>query len=321
MAAGGEKSVLAKFMRIVFFGSSDFSLPSLRACSEAPGHELVLAITTPPQKQGRGLELKSTVVAEFCQNNNLPFREYAKLDPNALHDAAEVCPDIFVVASYGKIIPESFLRLAKIRFNVHPSLLPRYRGASPLNGPILAGDLKTGLSIADVTKDLDAGGLYYQEEVPLNLTDDSEKVGELLAEKSYHVILDLLQKTREEKLQMTPQNASEASYAPKLKKEDGRLSWGDSAEKWGRLIRGLRPWPGAFIEVCGERIAFVSAAIDLSAPPAAAGKILEINSTGVKVATPQGSIEWLRIKPAGKKEMNAADYARGKRWQVGTLLS
>lgn len=306
--------------RILYFGSSDFSLPGLQACLDAPGFEVVGVITTPPQRQGRGLELTPTVVAQFCTEKKIPFFEHQKLDEMAMAETAQLRPEIFVVASYGKIIPESFLKLAQLRFNIHPSLLPKYRGASPLSGPILAGDSVTGLSIADVTKDLDAGDIYFQEEMALHPKMDSENLGKILAQKSYAVIRTLLENSKAEKNPKTPQNHALSSYAPKLKKEDGRLSFNDPAEKWDRIVRGLKPWPGAFTEILNERVSIESVVHRKNNSTMPLGTICEITNNSLIVQTAKDCIEFLQVKPAGKKTMTGADYARGRRWQVGTHL-
>jgi len=307
-------------LRIVYFGSSDFSLPGLRACLDASNFEVVGVVTTPPKKQGRGLELMATVVAQFCAKKSIRYFDFLKLEDIALKQISELKPDIFVVASYGKIIPESFLNLANLRFNIHPSLLPKYRGASPINGPILNADTKTGLSIADVTKALDAGDIYYQEEVPLLPSADSEAMEILLAEKSYGAMRQLLDQARDLKVSGRPQNHEDSSYAPKLKKEDGRLSFSDPSNRWDRIVRGLKPWPGAFIEINGERIGIISICIKGGEPSTKIGCVREISENGLIIQTSIGCVEWLQVRPAGKNAMTGAAYARGKRLKSGDRL-
>ncbi len=320
MAVSARKKEVCKMRRLIYFGSSDFSLPGLRACIDAPGYEVVAVITTPPQRQGRGLELTPTVVARFCSDKQIPYFEYPKLDETALSQVRDLNPEVFVVASYGKMIPESFLSLAEHRFNIHPSLLPFYRGASPLNGPILAGDTKTGLSIADVTKSLDAGDIYYQEEYILSPSADSQMLGVILAEKSYLALRGLLENALLDKVTGVPQDSSLSSYAPKLKKEDGRLFFNIPAEKWGRIVRGLKPWPGAFIEIQSERVGIIAARPKQLDRTVDTGTIAEINEDSFVVQTPIDCVEIIEVKPAGKTNMSGADYARGRRWKVGMSL-
>lgn len=306
--------------RIIFFGSSDFSLPGLQACLESPGYEVAAVVTTPPQRQGRGLELTPTVIASFCAKNNISFREYPKLDDAAYHELADLKPDVFVVASYGKIIPERFLTLPTSRFNIHPSLLPKYRGASPLNAPILAGDSVTGLSIADITKELDAGEIYFQEECTIRPDDDSEKIGAALAEKSYSVMRELLERARVTKVAGRAQDSAQASYAKKLSKADGQLTFQDSAQRWDRVVRGLKPWPGAFIEISNERVGLITVRPAPGQSGAKIGQLLSISRESMVIQVANEAVELLTVKPAGKKAMNGGDYARGRRWNVGINL-
>ncbi|HRK61558.1 MAG TPA: methionyl-tRNA formyltransferase [Candidatus Omnitrophota bacterium] len=307
--------------RIIFFGSSDFSQPGLQACLDSPGYEIAAVVTTPPQRQGRGLELTPTVIASFCAKKNILFREYPKLDDAAYQEIADLKPDVFVVASYGKIIPERFLALPSQRFNIHPSLLPKYRGASPLSSPILNGDAVTGLSIADITKELDAGEVYFQEECPIRSGDDSEKLGAMLAAKSYSVMRELLERARLGKVTGSPQDSNQASYAKKLNKEDGRLTLQDTAQKWDRIIRGLKPWPGAFIEMRSERLGLITARPLSGQSGAKVGQLLSVSQESMVVQVSEGAIELLLVKPAGKKGMRGGDYARGRRWNVGMNLA
>lgn len=306
--------------RTIYFGSSDFSLPGLKACQEAPGYELIAVITTPPQRQGRGLELTPTVVAQYCRVHNIPCFEFPKLDDQAFDAFANLNPEVLVVASYGKMIPERFLKLVSHRFNIHPSLLPLYRGASPLNAPILNGDYATGLSIADVTKDLDAGDLFYQSEEPLTQSSDSEKVGIILANQSYLALREVLEKNRLGALRSVPQDHDKSSYAPKLAKEDGRLTFNHSATQWDRIVRGLKPWPGAFTEIHCERVGLLSVRVKDLSTNTSLGKVLEITEEGLTLQTALGGVELLQVKPAGKKGMSGGDYARGRRWCVGMNL-
>ncbi len=307
--------------RIVFFGSSDFSLPGLQACLESPGYEVAVVVTTPPQRQGRGLELTPTLIASYCVKKNISFREYPKLDDAAYQEIADLKPDVFVVSSYGKMIPERFLALPSSRFNIHPSLLPKYRGASPLNAPILAGDSVTGLSIADITKELDAGEIYFQEECPIRSGDDSEKMGASLAAKSYSVMRELLERARLGKVAGQAQDSSQASYAKKLSKADGHLSLQDSAQKWDRVVRGLKPWPGAFIEIRNERVGLITVRPVSGQSGAKLGQLLSISQEAMVVQVGDEAVELLSVKPAGKKAMSGGDYARGRRWNVGMNLA
>lgn len=312
-------------MKIVFFGSSSFSLAALKACEESKAHQ-VSVITTPPQKKGRGLHLGPTPVAAFARERGLCVEEPASLkNPEILDKVKQFEPDLFVASSYGKIIPESWLSLPKqYSLNVHPSLLPKYRGASPLPWPILNGDLVTGLTIIDIAKELDSGDIFYQEEIPLSDDWDAAKLGERLAELSFDALTKLFRKIEEGKpLSRRPQDASQATYARKLEKKDGIVIWGESAQGIARKIRALQPWPGTSIEIHGERVKLLKGHISSSvvSPDSAAGTILEIGNEELILATGQGALSLGRVQPEGKRPMDGAEYARGRHFGKGMILT
>ena len=152
-------------MKIVFFGSDEFSIKALEACLHSD-MEIVLVVTTSAKRKGRGLHVKPSAIFQYCQTKNIPVAEFPALrDASALNAILALHPDIFVVASYGKILPPDFLAIPKYRINVHPSLLPKYRGAAPMNWPILNADTETGVTILDIAEKLDAGDIYDQEKI------------------------------------------------------------------------------------------------------------------------------------------------------------
>lgn len=321
-------------MKIVFFGSDVFSIKALEACLHS-GMEPVRVVTTPPQKKGRGLRLESSEVFDYCQKKNIPVIEYASLrEPKVGQELLALRPDIFVVASYGKIIPKELLEIPKYRLNVHPSLLPKYRGAAPIHWPILNGDKETGVSIIDIAEKLDAGDIYFQEKIPIGSRINSAELASELARFSYGVLKKVLEQVRDGQLRGMPQNEAEATIARQLSKRDGELSFaGMTAEVIDRRVRGLQPWPGAYCFMKGERIALLES--DIPVTPAATedeepqkivsavpGTILEITKQdGVRIAVKEGVLEMLRVKPEGKKAMTAADFVRGRRFQAGDLVT
>lgn len=310
-------------MKLIFFGSSDFSLPPLEACLES-GVETALVVTTPDQKKGRGLQALANPVRQFCAASGLPCEapETLKQAP-ALERVRALAPDIFVVASYGKMIPSAWLALPAQRLNIHPSLLPRYRGAAPLNWPILEGEQETGVSIAEITPKLDSGDIFYQEKIPLAADMDSEKLGQLLSQRAAQALRKLLEELRQGKaLPRTVQDESRASTARKLTKEDGRLEWSEEAVIWDRKIRGLKPWPGAYVFFNNEPLAILEAQAAGGAAQAAPGTILEIEKSGaVCVQAGKSVLRIFKVKPAGRTAMSAADFVRGRRLERGFSLA
>lgn len=309
-------------MKIIFFGSSDFSIPALKACCDA-SHDIVLVITTPDQKKGRGLKYGATVVKTFCEEYGLPVNAPESLKNPALIDAVQaLSPDLFVVSSYGKFIPSSWLKIPSVAsLNVHPSLLPKYRGASPLNAPILNGDKETGISIAEVTAKLDAGDVFAQTRFPLDDHMDALQLEEKLGDLSYGLLLEVMQQAEKGKLHRVPQDEAAASYAGKLHKEDGLVHFGMDALEISRRVRGLKPWPGAYLLIEGLPFILLDVEAQSRSHESKPGTLLEIHTEGViTMATGKGVLHIKKVKPAGKKEMTGADYIRGRRLQPGFVF-
>ena len=320
-------------MRIVFFGSDAFSIKSLEACLHS-GMELALVVTTPAKKKGRGLKLEPSEVFDYCQAKKLPITEYPTLrDAKVAQELLALRPDIFVVASYGKLIPASLLEIPKYRLNVHPSLLPKYRGAAPIHWPILNGDTETGVSILDIAEKLDAGDIYYQEKIAIAPRANAAELASELAHFSYGVLKKVLLQVKDGQLHGTPQNEDEATLAPQLSKQDGELSLAAmNADEINRKVRGLQPWPGAYCFLKGERLAILETDFSLTFPlPQGEGQgggagnkpgtLLAIDKDGhIQIATKNGILKILKVKPEGKKIMTAADFVRGKRFTPGMTL-
>ncbi len=312
-------------MAIVFFGSSELSLASLRACIDS-GIPVSKVVTTPDAQKGRGLKNLPTPVKVFCQEKRIPVMAPEKLkDPAALDEARAAAPDYFVVASYGKMIPDSWLALPKkLSINVHPSLLPKYRGAAPIQWPILNGDEFTALSLAEVTAKLDAGDIFAQEKFPLPADMNAVELTKKLEAMSYDVLKALLEKLKNGgTVSRTPQNDAQSCYARKLEKEDAWINWNDSAQKIHNQIRGLVQWPVASTRFQDITLQVLKSKIDPTVPSKEGqpGEIMEIAKDGtLRVQTGCGLLKLERVKPAGKNEMAAADFARGKRLEPGARL-
>ncbi|OGW77956.1 MAG: methionyl-tRNA formyltransferase [Omnitrophica bacterium GWA2_52_8] len=312
-------------MKIVFFGSSDFSIPILQLCALLP-NQLVTVVTTPDVKQGRGLLIQSNPVTVYCRKNQIPYVAPVKLSQAPEMEAIRrLQPDLFVVASYGKMIPSSWLKLpARYAFNIHPSLLPRYRGAAPLNWPILNGEIETGISIAEVTDRLDAGDLYYQKSLviddEINSMELSTKLAAMAEEGLAEIFLSLGRGTP---LIKTAQNDGASSYARKLTKNDGRLSWMASARALHNKIRGLLPWPKALFVFKNESVQVLKShwSPANSDDPKPGHVVKLVNNSGLFVQTGEGILQIIRVKPAGKPEMPAEAYAHGRQIKAGVPLT
>lgn len=309
-------------MRLFFFGSDDFSIKALEACLHSD-LEVVRVVTTPAQKKGRGLHVAPSEIFAYCQAKRLPVAEYPTLrDPAITESMLALRPDIFVVASYGKWIPSELLAIPTYRLNVHPSLLPRYRGAAPVNWPILNGDSETGVSIIDIVEKVDAGDIYCQEAMPLDPHVTALRLSSELASLSYGVLKKVLEQVKSGKLRGVPQNENEATLARQLCKADGECSFGEAAAALDRKVRGLQPWPGCFFFLKGERIALLETRLLEGETDKVPGTILSVEKDGgLAVATGSGVIKLLQVKPAGKKAMPAASLVCGRHLSENDLLT
>lgn len=308
-------------MKIVFFGSDEFSIKALEACLHSK-MDVVLVVTTPAKKKGRGLKLEPSQVFAYCTAKGIPVAEFQTLkDKKVMERLLGLRPDIFVAASYGKLIPAELLGIPKYRLNVHPSLLPKYRGSAPINWPILKGDDETGVSIIDIAEELDAGDLYHQEKLPISPRMNARELSAQLAALSYGVLKKVLDEVREGKLRGIPQDHAEVTFARQLEKKDGELALTMPAEEIDRKVRGLQPWPGGYFFVKGERVNLLETDLPGVITDQKAGTILAIeNNGGMTVATGKGALKLIQVKPEGKKAMSAADFARGRRLETGSLL-
>ncbi len=310
-------------MKIVFFGSSEFSLAALEACREF-SHQIVLAVTTPPQKKGRGLHATPTPVYEEAEARKIPV-----IAPNSLQseeilkNVSRIGPDLFVVSSYGKIIPSAWLKIPKLALNVHPSLLPQYRGAAPINWALINGDTQTAISIAEVTNRLDAGDLFFQKKIPIDAKENAETLSKKLAAASQEALKIVFQEMAGGRLRREPQNESQSSYARKLAKQDGLIDWTQDAVKIANLIRGLIPWPTAYTFWENKLIqileAYAEPAVDRTT--AKRGEVIGSGQDGaLRIRTGKGILAVCQVQPSGKKEMRMADFARGHRLRAGCVL-
>lgn len=311
-------------MNLLFLGSSDFSLPFLETLL-ASDHKVVAVVTTPTKPKGRGLKIQPNPVEILAREKGLLLLAPAKLkDPEALESVQGIGVDVLVVASYGKILPSSWLRLPKkLPINVHPSLLPRYRGAAPINWQIVNGEERTGVSVFKMEEGLDSGDILAQVEMPLEMTDTAATLAEKMGHEGSRLLLKVLREVEEGSVAFAPQDPSQATYARKLTKEDGLVDWGKSAVEIHNLIRGMIPWPGAYTHFQGERLGILSARLE--GPGCAEGKpgqVLDVHKEGyLRVHTGEGAVLLDRVQPPGKREMTGHEYAIGRRLGPGMTLS
>jgi len=302
-------------LRLAFMGSPDFAVPALRALHGA-GHEVAAVYTQPPRPSGRGHKETPCAVHRAALELGLPVRHPARLRRDEAEQAAFAALDldVAVVAAYGLILPAAMLRAPRRGcLNIHASLLPRWRGAGPIQAAILAGDAETGVTIMQMEEGLDTGPMLLADRVSIGPRDGTPAIHDALAEMGARLILSAL----EENPPAQPQPEEGVTYAPKLSKEDGRLHWGESASALDRRIRALNPWPGTFFTHSGETVRVLDALPEPLPAPAAPGTVLD---DAPRIACGEGALRLLRLQRAGRGAMEAGAFLRGYALPTGTVL-
>ena len=292
-------------LRIVFMGTPAFAALALKALVNA-GHEVIAAYSQPPRPKGRGMETQKSPVHLLAEEQGIPVRTPVSLK-NADEAAAFAAlqADVAVVAAYGLILPKAVLAAPRHGcLNIHASLLPRWRGAAPIQRAIMAGDAKTGVTIMQMAEGLDTGPMLLTEELAIGADMNAGTLHDALAEIGARLIVRALDQLPD--LKPEPQPADGMTYAAKITKEECRIDWRRSAADLDRHIRGLSPAPGAFTEIGGERLTILAA--DLAPGSGAPGTLLDDRLT---IACGEGALRPTLVKRAGKRAMSAEEMLRG----------
>ena len=301
-------------------GTPDFALPTCQMLLQKAN--LVGVVTQPDRPKGRGGKLAAPPVKEFALENQLPCWQPTVLKDNAFQDVLdETKPDLIVVAAYGRILPEYILNYPKYGcFNIHGSLLPKYRGAAPIQRAVMNGDEETGVSIMKMAKGMDTGDIILMRSIPITADDTAGSIFEKLSVLGAEALLEAIDLLVSEKAVFTPQNEAEATYAPMIDKAEGKLDFSNDAKSVCSLIMGLNPSPGAFIECDDYRLKIHSAEIGDTCN-SSVGKICAISSRGIEVACGDGKSIWIKsIQKQGKNKTDAYSYACGAKLAVGEYL-
>lgn len=293
---------------ILFFGTEDFSAYTLNALI-SQGFSIGAIITKPDTRRGRRKELVKPLVKQIGEQHNIPVWQPAKLKDIA-HDIAQFDAPAGVLVSYGKIIPQSIIDLFSPGIiNVHPSLLPMYRGPSPIEAAILHGDTQTGISIMQLSAAMDAGPIYSQESAPLTGKETAPALYKSLGERGAELLTDILPSILDGTVQATPQQESTASYCQLIAKQDGVIDWKKPAAQLAREIRAYQGWPQSRAIVGIVETIITEASAD--SPFQGAPGTLLVSSDALKINTGNGSLSVYRLKPLGKKEMPVTAFLAG----------
>lgn len=300
-------------MKLVFLGTPEFAVPTLERIAAA-GHQVVAAFTQPDRPKGRGNELAAPPVKIAAERLSIPVYQPERVRrPEVVEQIRAMAPDAMVVVGYGQIIPQSILDIPPLGIiNVHASLLPKYRGAAPIQWAIARGETRTGVTTMRIDAGLDTGEMLLKAETQIGAEESAVELSARLAVMG----ADLLIRTLDELsiIQPEKQDNSQASYAPILKKEDGKIGWRMSAEEIANRIRGFQPWPGGYTFLRGKRLAIWKARAEPGSD--SAGVI-----RGKRVGCGQGLLELIEVQPEGKKRMSAEAFLNGHQVKDGEVLA
>ena len=305
-------------MNIVFMGTPEFSLPTLQKLYESD-HNVQLVVTQPDRPKGRGRESTPPPIKEFALEKKIPILQPKKCtNLDVVKTLSELNSDVFIVVAFGQILDKNLLRLPRhFCINLHSSLLPKYRGAAPINWAIINGETKTGVTTMKMDTGLDTGDILLSSKVSISDDDDAQSLHETLAYEGSSLVLETLRRLDSGLLEPICQNSDQASYAPKLKKEDGLIQWDQPAIKIHNLVRGLTPWPGAFSFLESKRFKVCKTEIKKCGSIDQPGFIVRISGHGIEVGTKNERIVITELQSEGKKRMDVKSFLAGHNLIVG----
>ena len=313
-------------MKIVYLGSGEFGVECLNALLGS-AHSLELVVTASPQPSGRGRKLAPTPVAVWADKQSIPFVETDNVNTSEIFEKIASCkPDLILVIAFGQKIGSKLVDLStKGTINVHGSLLPKYRGAGPINWAVINGEKQTGVSIITVAEKMDAGDIYAEVKTNIELNETAGQLHDKLAKLSAPVLIETLEKIEKGSITAVQQDDTKASLAPKLKKSDGFIDFNEPAEALQNKIRGFWPWPGATCFYVSKksgkslRVSFATTKVVKTAEKSqlAVGSVDE----NLNIVCGKDALKIVRIKPAGSSVMDFSDFINGHRVSVGDLFT
>ena len=309
-------------MRLVFMGTPDFASASLEALLRS-NDSVVGVVTQPDRPKGRGQLLTASPVKLLAQRAQIPLLQPLKMkDPEFLHALAGWSPDLIAVAAFGRILPPAILSLPpRGCINVHGSLLPKYRGAGPIQWAIVNGETETGITTMLMDEGMDTGAMLLQEALPITPDDTAGTLSPRLAALGGRLLVETIARLKAGTLVPRPQDSSRATLAPLLKKEDGAIDWALPATALANRVRGLSPWPGAHIRMAGGDRWTIWRALALPGPVTEPpGVIVAITNEAIHVATGDGILAVMELQPANSRRMAVSQYLAGHPVAVGARL-
>lgn len=312
-----------KPMKIVFMGTPDYAAAALEALIQA-GHEVTAAVTQPDKPKGRSGELVPTPVKLCAAAHGIPVMQPRRIKAcEAVEELRRYAADVYVVAAFGQILSQEILDIPPFGcLNIHASLLPKYRGASPIQHAILDGERETGITIMQMDAGIDTGDILYRKKISIMPEDTYETLQGKLTALGASAVTEALELLREGKLAPEKQEEGSSCYAPLIGKDMGRIDFRESAERIDRRIRAMTPWPSAFTGYRGKQLKIWRAvpAVRIDAAGSVPGEILETDKDSLTVAAGEGALKIFELQLEGKRRMTAHDFLLGAKLQRGDVL-
>ena len=308
-------------MKVVFMGTPDFAVGALEAIIQA-GHEVTAVVTQPDKPKGRSGQMQFPPVKECAVKYEIPVFQPVKVkDAESVEELRKFEADIFVVAAFGQILTKEILEMPRLGcVNIHASLLPKYRGAAPINQVIIDGEQETGVTIQQMNEGIDTGDILSKVIVPIDKKETAESLFVKLEEAGANLIVETLEKLDKGEITPVPQDDSQASYVKMMKKSLGKIDWSMDAAAIERLVRGLNSWPSAYTFYEGKSLKLWNCDVLEESCTETAGTIVRVNKDSIDVATGNGVLRILELQLEGKKRMDTKSFLLGNAWKAGMLL-
>ncbi len=303
-------------LNIIFMGTPEFAVPILKSIIETK-HKILEVYTQPPKKKNRGQKIQSSPIHDFSKKLDIPVIYPNNFSKNEVDHIKKLKPDLVIVVAYGKILPNELLNLNKVLFiNVHASLLPKWRGAAPIQRAIMNMDQETGISIMKIVPKLDAGPILMQSKIKITQEINHQELSNKMSKLGAKLILDTIKLIENNKVNFIEQNETEVTYAKKIQKTETKINWNDTADKVIAKINAFYPNPGSWFELNGIRIKVIKAREIIS--KGSPGTILNDKFT---IACSKNAIQIIELKKEGKQIMTAEDFLRGNEIKIGLTLN
>lgn len=305
-------------MKVVFMGTPDFAVGALEAIVQA-GHEVTAVVTQPDKPKGRSGQMQFPPVKECAVKYGIPVFQPVKVkEPEAVEELRKFEADIFVVAAFGQILTKEILDMPRLGcVNIHASLLPKYRGAAPINQVIIDGEKETGVTIQQMNEGIDTGDILSKVVVPIDKKETAESLFVKLEKAGAQLIVDTLVKIEKGEITPVPQDDSQASYVKMMKKSLGKIDWNKDAVVIERLVRGLNSWPSAYTYFEGKSLKLWNCDVLEESCTEEPGTMVRVNKDSIDVATGNGVLRVLELQLEGKKRMDTKSFLLGNAWKAG----